>query len=73
MGVADDGGGVAGRFCKRREEVERQEPAAKPTEAREPSGQVPVEELSKMLSQALEKEDYEKAAKIRDELNKRNG
>jgi len=39
----------------------------------EPSGQVPVEELSKMLSQALEKEDYEKAAKIRDELNKRNG
>ena len=42
-------------------------------ESREPSGQVPVEELSKMLSQALEKEDYEKAAKIRDELNKRNG
>jgi len=26
-----------------------------------------------MLAQALEKEDYEKAAKIRDELNKRNG
>jgi len=48
-------------------------PTAKPTEAREPNGQVPVEELSKMLSQALEKEDYEKAAKIRDELNKRNG
>ena len=44
--------------------------APRPTE---PSGQVPVEELSKMLSQALEKEDYEKAAKIRDELNKRNG
>ncbi len=42
-------------------------------EAREPSGQVPVEELSKMLAQALDKEDYEKAAKIRDELNKRNG
>jgi protein-arginine kinase activator protein McsA len=34
---------------------------------------VPVEELSKMLAQALDKEDYEKAAKIRDELNKRNG
>ena len=44
--------------------------APRPTE---PSGQVPVEELSKMLSQALEKEDYEKAAKIRDELNTRNG
>jgi bifunctional DNase/RNase len=47
-------------------------PRAQP-EAREPSGQVPVEELSKMLAQALDKEDYEKAAKIRDELNKRNG
>jgi protein-arginine kinase activator protein McsA len=32
---------------------------------------VSFEELSKMLAQALEKEDYEKAAKIRDELNKR--
>lgn len=48
-------------------------PTPRPAEPREPSGQVPVEELSKMLSQALEKEDYEKAAKIRDELNKRNG
>lgn len=47
-------------------------PRAQP-EAREPSGQVPVEELTKMLAQALDKEDYEKAAKIRDELNKRNG
>jgi protein-arginine kinase activator protein McsA len=32
-----------------------------------------MEELSKMLSEALNREDYEKAAKIRDELNKRNG
>jgi bifunctional DNase/RNase len=40
-------------------------------EPREPSGQVSSEELTKMLTQALEKEDYEKAAKIRDELNKR--
>jgi len=45
----------------------------KPTpEPREPSGQVSLDELTKMLAQALEKEDYEKAAKIRDELNKRN-
>jgi len=41
-------------------------------EPREPSGQVSLDELTKMLAQALEKEDYEKAAKIRDELNKRN-
>ena len=43
-----------------------------PVEPREPSGQVSLDELTKMLAQALEKEDYEKAAKIRDELNKRN-
>lgn len=40
-------------------------------EHKEPSGQVSSEELTKMLAQALEREDYEKAAKIRDELNKR--
>ncbi|GAB3578180.1 bifunctional nuclease family protein [Hymenobacter daeguensis] len=47
-------------------------PRAQP-EPRDPSGQVSMEELSKMLSEALNREDYEKAAKIRDELNKRNG
>nr|WP_194362588.1 bifunctional nuclease family protein [Rufibacter sediminis] len=34
--------------------------------------EVSVEELNTMLNDALEKEDYERAAKIRDELNKRN-
>ncbi|HET9504963.1 MAG TPA: bifunctional nuclease family protein [Hymenobacter sp.] len=48
-------------------------PSPRATEPREPSGQVSLDELTKMLAQALEKEDYEKAAKIRDELNKRNG
>lgn len=33
---------------------------------------VSVDELNKLLDEALEKEDYERAAKIRDELNKRN-
>ncbi|OWP62313.1 hypothetical protein CDA63_14595 [Hymenobacter amundsenii] len=42
-------------------------------EPRDPSGQVSLDELTKMLAQALEREDYEKAAKIRDELNKRDG
>lgn len=55
------------------DEGEAARPAAKAPEAREPSGQVSLDELTKMLAQALEKEDYEKAAKIRDELNKRNG
>jgi len=31
-----------------------------------------VDKLNKMLNQAIQKEDYEGAAKIRDELNKRN-
>jgi len=31
-----------------------------------------IETLNKMLKQALDKEDYEQAAKIRDELSKRN-
>ena len=55
------------------EDDEDEDKPAPPPRTTEPSGQVPVGELSKMLSQALEKEDYEKAAKIRDELNKRNG
>jgi bifunctional DNase/RNase len=48
-------------------------PARPEPTPRDPSGQVSLDELTKMLAQALEREDYEKAAKIRDELNKRNG
>lgn len=55
------------------EDEDNDQPAPKPVEPREPSGQVSLDELTKMLAQALEREDYEKAAKIRDELNKRNG
>ena len=33
---------------------------------------MPNQELEKLLNEALEKEDYEKAARIRDMLNKRN-
>lgn len=33
---------------------------------------MPSQELEKLLTEALEKEDYEKAARIRDMLNKRN-
>jgi bifunctional DNase/RNase len=40
--------------------------------SKESLSQTSVDELNKMLNEALEKEDYEKAAKIRDELNKRN-
>jgi uncharacterized protein len=39
---------------------------------KEALNQTSVEDLNKLLNEALEKEDYERAAKIRDELNKRN-
>ncbi|MFT2008741.1 bifunctional nuclease family protein [Pontibacter sp. 13R65] len=40
--------------------------------SKESLSQTSVDELNKLLNDALEKEDYERAAKIRDELNKRN-
>ncbi len=33
---------------------------------------LPIDKLKELLDKALEKEDYEKAAKIRDEINRRN-
>ena len=35
-------------------------------------GDMPSDKLNELLNQALEEEDYERAAKIRDELNRRN-
>ncbi len=60
------------------EDEENEEMAVKSTSssssssAKEPLNQTSVDELNKLLNEALEKEDYERAAKIRDELNKRN-
>jgi bifunctional DNase/RNase len=51
--------------------VKSSTPAAS-SSSKEPLNQTSVEDLNKMLNEALEKEDYERAAKIRDELNKRN-
>ncbi|WP_266205845.1 bifunctional nuclease family protein [Pontibacter kalidii] len=52
--------------------VKSTSPAAGSGTSKESLSQTSVDELNKMLNDALEKEDYEKAAKIRDELNKRN-
>jgi uncharacterized protein len=46
--------------------------ASSGTASKESLSQTSVDELNKQLNDALEKEDYERAAKIRDELNKRN-
>jgi excinuclease UvrABC helicase subunit UvrB len=42
-------------------------------EAEEGDGNMSVDDLQRQLDQALEKEDYEKASRIRDEINKRKG
>jgi protein-arginine kinase activator protein McsA len=51
---------------------EEKKPVSKSKKPNEHLKDVPFEQLKTMLEEALEKEDYERAAKIRDELNKRN-
>lgn len=53
-------------------EHEKEEPSrpSKPTSSK--LEDLPYDQLNKMLNEALAKEDYERAAKIRDEINRRN-
>ncbi len=59
-------------------EAEARSPAPTPIRSRKklksqlPLGDLSNEELQKMLEEVLAKEDYERAAKIRDEMNRRN-
>ena len=62
---------------KEKEKAETKEPKAKvkkETTARksEDYKNYSVEKLNELLKDAIDKEDYERAAKIRDELSKRN-
>ncbi|CAN5324826.1 bifunctional nuclease family protein [soil metagenome] len=62
------------------DEKEKQEPKAEKkvkvkkenTKKSDDYKSYPIEKLNELLKDAIEKEDYEKAAKIRDELGKRN-
>ncbi len=62
------------------EEIDLKESTQKPKKAEGPEfvqkkktlKDFSIETLNKMLKEALDKEDYEKAAKIRDELSRRN-
>jgi bifunctional DNase/RNase len=57
------------------EEGENEEGEVAPTteeSSQENIGDMPSDKLNELLNQALEEEDYERAAKIRDELNRRN-
>jgi hypothetical protein len=51
---------------------EKKEPSTKSSKTSEPYKHISNEQLKAMLEEALAKEDYERAARIRDELNKRN-
>jgi bifunctional DNase/RNase len=42
-------------------------------ETHDDAANMSVDDLQRQLDQALEKEDYEKASRIRDEINKRRG
>ena len=58
------------------EEPEEGVPAPRKAPSRKPQSSLTsysTEELSKMLEEVLGKEDYEQAAKIRDEINRRKG
>ncbi len=64
---------AAGVVLEEEDEQEEQKPAKR---KRKKKGKTPmtersIEELNTMLEEVLAKEDYEKAAKIRDELNRR--
>lgn len=54
-------------------ELEQLQPKKeKPTQSSEKLKDASMDSLKEMLDKAIEQEDYEKAAEIRDELNKRN-
>jgi len=55
---------------KELEQIQPKKPST--PESSEKLKNAPMEKLKEMLDKAIEQEDYEKAAKIRDELNKRN-
>jgi len=53
-------------------EITKEEPKTSSTSKDKPLKDHSYDKLKEMLNKALEDEDYEKAAKIRDELNRRN-
>ena len=53
-------------------EIKKDEPKSSTSPEEKPLKDHSYDKLKEMLNKALEEEDYEKAAKIRDELNRRN-
>ena len=53
-------------------DITKDKPKQKSTSKSKPLKDYSYDKLKELLNEALEKEDYEQAAKIRDELNRRN-
>jgi hypothetical protein len=53
-------------------DISKEEPKPKSPAKDKPLKDYSYDKLKEMLNHALESEDYERAAKIRDELNRRN-
>ncbi len=62
---------AAGIVMEQEEGATTKKERKKPNKKAESLSDFSVEDLEKMLNEVLEAEDYEKAAKIRDELNRR--
>lgn len=63
---------LSDEFEEELETIQASEPEKKSSQKKEDIKDLSIERLNKLLEEALAKEDYEGAAKIRDEINKRN-
>ncbi|MFY0652559.1 MAG: bifunctional nuclease family protein [Cyclobacteriaceae bacterium] len=70
--LLDAGITLSDEFEDELEAIQKPDPEAKKGKAKKEIKDFSTDKLNKMLDDALAKEDYEGAAKIRDELNKRN-
>jgi bifunctional DNase/RNase len=70
--LEDAGITLSDEFEEDLEAIQKTEPEPKKGKGKKENKDLSTEKLNKMLDEALAKEDYEGAAKIRDELNKRN-
>jgi uncharacterized protein len=54
------------------EDVQESKPSIQPQKINDPFKDYSLDKLNQLLDQAIHNEDYERAAKIRDEINRRN-
>ena len=70
--ILDSAGIILEESELQKEKEARETVGTDPPKKKEPLTNQSIDDLKQQLQDALDKEDYEKAAKIRDEINKRN-